>query len=160
MHSCSYPNQTSIEQSITLVENSRQRKEIIQQPKGKPTKPIIARWLSVLFPIQQEQRPPRPQASRPRRQVQREEWQEEESTHVDTTQTKSQQQAVYEQQPELDSTQNQESTTQTELEQQPARRQPQPEQQPTTPQSQPEPEQPTTQQENEQQPDHRNTTPP
>ena len=69
--------------------------------KGKPMKPIFARWLSVLFPTlrlknrQEEQRPPRPQpASRPRRQVQREEWQEAESTQVDITQLEPEQQQL------------------------------------------------------------------
>ena len=63
------------------------------QQKGKPMKTIFARWLSILFPPQssenrQEERRP----SRPRRPVQREEWQEAESVQADTTQSETEQQ--------------------------------------------------------------------
>ena len=62
------------------------REQLNGVQKGKPMKPIFARWLSVLFPTSEPEnrsevrRPPQVQSSRTRRQVQREEWREEEST--------------------------------------------------------------------------------
>ena len=59
----------------------------------KPMKKIFARWLSVLFPAQESENQSEVRRSIPiqphrrHRQVPREEWIEEESTQVDTTQS-------------------------------------------------------------------------
>ena len=77
--------------ALLLVEALREQLHGVQN--GKPMKAIFARWLSVLFPAQESEnqsevrRTIPVQPPRRRRQVLREEWIEEESTHDNTMHT-------------------------------------------------------------------------
>ena len=77
-----------------LLSGEALREQLQGVKTGKPMKQIFARWLSVLFPVQeseipvpiQSRRPPIVQAPRRHRQVPHEEWTEEEWAYTDNVQ--------------------------------------------------------------------------